>query len=134
MVIGQSQYYRENKQWVQLLRDALSYAIIFSMIFFSGIQSYINLQEGKFPFNTGILADMAYKLDDSGDIVLVCTLAMFFGLFLILGKRVVINGVDKKIYEAIQPMLRQIEVAPTALYPNESLFYHKPRLLEDYLN
>lgn len=97
-VVEQSEFYNRHESEINLLASALNIAVLICIVGSVTVQSYINLENGKFPFNTGFLADMAYRADTAGDAGLALFVGVVVGLFLIFLKRLFLATVDNAAY------------------------------------
>lgn len=110
-VVEQSEFYNQHESEIHTLSSALNIAVLVCIIGSVTLQSYINLENGKFPFNTGFLADMAYRADTAGDAGLALFVGVLVGLFLVFLKRLFLATVDNAAYRKFgKENLRTVKV------------------------
>lgn len=110
-VVEQSEFYNRHESEIHTLSSALNIAVLVCIVGSVALQSYINLENGRFPFNTGFLADMAYRADTAGDAGLALFVGVVVGLFLIFLKRLFLATVDNAAYRKFgKENLRTIKV------------------------
>ena len=109
VVIQKSEFYTKYKDDIHLVRDALNYAVIGLFVLAVATQSFINLEEGSFPFNTGFMARMAYRQDTPGDAMLALMIGEVFGVGLVFAKRFFLTAVDKQTYETVKGNLLDVK-------------------------
>lgn len=109
ILVERSPFYVKNENVIKGLRDALTYVMLIVIALLVSVQSFINLENGKFPFNTKPFASLAYRLDTFGDASLALIMGIIAGLGAFAVKRFVLAAVDDKAYHVVESSVVEVQ-------------------------
>ncbi len=97
----QSELYATRAKDIEHFRDVLGFIVYGLFMILILLSSWINLEEGKFPFNVDFMADMAYAKRKFGNPALALFVGFLTGLLMVFGRLLVIRVTESKCYEAL---------------------------------
>lgn len=136
MVIEKSGFYTRNKENIEFTQGAITRAIILLFVAAVSVQSFVNLEEGRFPFNTRFMARIAYRQDTPGDALLALLIGILFGIVLSFTKRFVFSSMQNGAYNSVKENFLKVRaVEPTLVKTTTAidappLHKDKPRAIE----
>jgi uncharacterized membrane protein (DUF485 family) len=103
----QSPFYQAYKDQINALKDKTT--ILIWVLFFGVvlIGTWINLQEGKFPFNVRFFADRAYAQNKWGTPLTAFAIVFGVGLTYLLVRMALLTLMDSSLYEFVLKLFRK---------------------------
>ena len=101
----QSRLYTDNKPLLMRIQKVLTNATIIAFVLMISISSWINLEEGEFPFNIDFVADAAYDKKKMGTPLMVLSVALFVGVVLLFVRLMMIAVTENTVYNSLKEYL-----------------------------
>lgn len=95
----QSVLYNVHKSLLEDVQMLLVAIITIAIILLVFLTNWINIEEGRFPFNVSFVADMAYSKHKMGTPVAALLMVAFASITIVFGRRFIIGLTENSIYE-----------------------------------
>jgi hypothetical protein len=102
----QSWLYSQHAELIRRARDATGYTAMALFLLLVLLTSWINLEEGRFPFNVDVIADMAYSRRKWGTPATALGLVALAGVFAVVLRSLLLTNMEAGVYHAVEGNLR----------------------------
>jgi hypothetical protein len=98
----QSSFYFEHSAAIKRARDRTGFISLALFLLVVGLTSWINIEEGRFPFNVDVLADMAYNRRSWGTPMAALLLVVCAGAAIVLGRIAALGAVEGTVHKVVE--------------------------------
>lgn len=103
----QSHLYTNNKENIKGVQEMLYAMIIVLFASIVLIGSWVNLEEGKFPFNINFIADIAYAKNKTGTPIIALLMVFIMGMILYFGRLALLQVAEKGVVDTVKTHLNE---------------------------
>ena len=106
-LIEKTPFFKEHEKHITQTRDAMGYLLLAALFALLALSTWINLENGKFPFNIDAVAKVAYWKEHPGTPLMAFAGGLLLAMATVQSKRTVVRGMEAKIGESVTGALKE---------------------------